>query len=35
MTGEAGADTGIGERVLPLPVTVRQILRNAFCHRAG
>jgi hypothetical protein len=30
MTGESGAGTGIGGRAPPLPVTVRQIRRNAF-----
>jgi len=30
MTGECGAGTGVGGRALPLPVTVRQILRDAF-----
>ena len=30
MADESGAGTGIGGRALPLPVTVRQILRDGF-----
>ena len=30
MTGESGAGTGVGARALSLPVTVRQILHDAF-----
>jgi hypothetical protein len=28
MTGYSGAGTGIGESALPLPVSVRQVLRG-------